>query len=106
MNYNDRIYSEMYANLQNCDVSSGISLTNRHNIYQFNESSNFNDKDWGIKNGDVSGGNCYTNSHTFSLRKNHNSVDSSNNRDENSPNLFSMENNELKDGVDIDIMLP
>ena len=47
MNYNDRIYSAMYDNLQNRDMSSEISLINSHNIYRFNESSNLNDMDWG-----------------------------------------------------------
>ena len=41
-----------------------------------------NDMNRDVKNGDVSGGNCFTNSHTLFLRKNYNSVDSSNNSDE------------------------
>ena len=61
---------------------------------------------WVIGNGDVSGVHCYINIHTLSEANNRNSVDSTNKRDENVPNLSEMENNILKDGVDVDVLLP
>ena len=43
--------------------------------------------DWGVENGDVSGGHCFMNSHTLFEANNHNSVDSTNKMDVNVPNL-------------------
>ena len=55
----------MNANLNNGDMSRGIVLINNHNLYQFNESREFNDMDWVIKNGDVSGVYCFMNNNTI-----------------------------------------
>ena len=76
MNYNDRDDMEMNDNMQNVDVSSGIGLTNIQTTSQCNRYINLNEMNWDFKNGDVSGGNCYMNSHTGSEAKNNKSIDS------------------------------
>ena len=96
----------MDDDLQNVDVSHGIVLINICTIYQFNESSNLNDTNWGIENGDVSGGNCFMNRQTLSETKNQNSIYSTKKRDENFSNVYEIENTGLQDDVEIDIMLP
>ena len=57
--------------------------------------------DWGVENVNISGGQCYINSHALYEVNNHNSVYSKNKRDESAPNLSVMENNIFQDGVDI-----
>ena len=61
--------------------------------------------DWDVENGDVSGGNCFMNSHTIYKANNHNSIYSTNKRDVNFPNLSEMEDTGLHYGIDIDAML-
>ena len=63
------------ANLHNGDVISGIGLLNSHTIPQDNESSNSNDMNISVENGDVVGDYCYMNSSNWSESKNHNSID-------------------------------
>ena len=46
-----------------------------------------NEMDWGIVNGDISGGHCYMNSCTLSEAKNHNYIYSSKKGGENAPNV-------------------
>ena len=60
----------------------------------------------GVENGDINGGYCYMNSSTESEENNHNSVDSTNKRDEISTNRSVMENNGLTDSVGIGFMFP
>ena len=64
----------MNANLQNDYVGSGIDLINSQNISQFNESSNLNEMNMVVENGDVNGGCCCINSTTVCEAKNHNSI--------------------------------
>ena len=45
---------EINAHLKNGDVSCGLKK-NRHSLYQFNESSYFNEMHWDVENCDVSG---------------------------------------------------
>ena len=45
-------------------MSSVIGLINSHTLPKYNESSNFNDLNMGVENGDVNGGNYYMNSPT------------------------------------------
>ena len=63
-----------------------------------------NKKKWVKKNGAVSGGHCYIISHTVSESKNHNPYILEK-RDENTHNIYEMENTGMKDGVEIDVML-
>ena len=49
-----------------------------------------------VENGDVSGGHCFMNSHTLSEAKNNNSIDSTNKRDGNFPNVSEMEGTGLQ----------
>ena len=53
----------------------------------FNESYYFNENDWGFENGDVSGGHCFMKIQTIYEAKNYNSIDSTNKRDGNAPNI-------------------
>ena len=106
MSYKNRYDTYLNANLQNLDVSSRIGLLNIHTLPQDNESSNLNEINMGVENGDVNGGYCYINSSTGSESNNHNSIYSTKIRDKTSPNISEMENNRLPDGVGIDIMLP
>ena len=55
---------DMNANLQNGDGRSGIGLLKIHTLPPYNESSNLNETNMGIENGDVNGGHCYMNSIT------------------------------------------
>ena len=64
----------MNANLHNGGVSSGIFLLNSRTVSQDNSSSNLNDINMGVLNGDVNGDYCYMNSYTGSESKNKNSV--------------------------------
>ena len=64
MNYNYRDDMDMNANLQNVDGSSGIGLLNNHTLPPHNESSNLDETNIGVENGDVNGGHCYINSTT------------------------------------------
>ena len=96
----------MNANLQNDYVGSGIDLINSHALSQFNESSNLNEMNWDVLNVYVSDVHCYINSHTLYEANNHNSIDYTRKRDENSPNRSEMENSVLQDGIDIGVMLP
>ena len=61
---------------------------------------------WGVKNGDVRGGHCYTNSHTVSESNNHISIDSAKKSNENNHNISEIEDTGLQDGLGIDVMLP
>ena len=65
--FNDNYSNDTYINdtLQNIDVSSGIGLLNGHTIPQDNESSNFNEMNMSVDNGDVNGAYCYINSSTI-----------------------------------------
>ena len=49
----------MHSDLKNGDVSRVIGLINNHTLSQFNEPSYFNEMDWDVENGDVSGGHCF-----------------------------------------------
>ena len=35
-----------------------IGLINSHTLFQFNQSSYFNEMNWGVENEGISGGNC------------------------------------------------
>ena len=54
----------------------------------------------------VNGNYFYMNNYTVSESKNHNSIDYTKKRDENSTNIYLMEINGLPDGICIDDMLP
>ena len=58
-----------------------------------------NEINWGVENVDFSCGNCYTNIHTLSEAKNHNSIYYTNKGYEKYPNLSAMENTGWQDGV-------
>ena len=60
---------------------------------------------WGFKNGDTSGGNCFMNSQTLSKANHTISIDSTKKRDVKFPNVSKMEYTGLQDDVDIDDML-
>ena len=47
-----------------------------------------NDMNRDVKNGDVSGGNCYMNTHTISEAREQNFIDSTNRSDEITPNIL------------------
>ena len=106
MNYSDRDVMDMNYNSQNEDVGSIIGLLNIHNLPQANKSSNSNEMDMGVENGNVNGGHCYMNSTTWYESIINNDMDYTKKRDEISPNRSEMENNGLQVGVDIDVMLP
>ena len=57
MSFNDRDDTYMNDNLQNGYVSSGIGSLNIHTLPQYNKSSNLNEMNVGVENGDVNGGN-------------------------------------------------
>ena len=52
---NSHILSQQGWDLNHCDVSCGNGFINIHTLYQFNESSLFNDMDGDFENGGVSG---------------------------------------------------
>ena len=56
----------MNANLYNEYMSSGTDLLKRYTLPQYNKSSNLNDMNMGVENGDVNGVHCYMNSSTES----------------------------------------
>ena len=60
----------------------------------------------GVENGDFNGGHWYMNIPTISEAKNHNSIYSTNKRDQIAPNRSEMENTGLQFGVDVYVMLP
>ena len=62
--------------------------------------------DWGVENGDVSGGFCFMNSHTLSEANIKNSIYSTKKREGNVTNISEMEGTGLQDVVDINVMLP
>ena len=97
---------DMYDNLQNVDVSSWISLLNSYTLPQYNESSNLNEMNIGVENGDVNSGHCYMNSLTGSESRNQNSIYYRKKIDEISPKRSEVENNVLQDGVVIYVILP
>ena len=74
INYNNRDDMDMNANLYNEYMSSGTDLLKRYTLPQYNKSSNLNDMNMGVENGDVNGGYCYMNSSTGSKSKNRNFV--------------------------------
>ena len=97
---------EMNANLQNGAVSSGIGFINRHTLLQCNESSNLNYMNWAFKKCDVSNGHYYMNIHTVSEANNHNFGKYIRRIDDNTCNIYEMENTVLQDSVDINVILP
>ena len=52
---NSHILSQQVWDLNHCDVICGNGFINIHTLYQFNESSLFNDTDGDFENGGVSG---------------------------------------------------
>ena len=46
--------------------------------------------DGDVENGDISGGNCFINSHAISKEQNMSSIDYTNKRYGNNPNVFEM----------------
>ena len=56
MNYIDRDYTDINANLHNGDLSRIIGLLNSHTLTQNTEPSNLIDMNMGVENGDVNGG--------------------------------------------------
>ena len=90
MNYNDRDDMDMNGNLQNGGMSRGIGRINNHTLPQYNESSNLNEMNWGVENGDISGVHCYMNSYTLSEAKNHKSIYSTKKSDEVAPIISEM----------------
>ena len=93
INYNGWDDRDKNTNLHNGDVSSGIGLLNLHTLPQYKKSSNLNETNMAVENGDVNGGHCYINSPTGYYSNNHNFIDSTTKRDEISPNISEMENN-------------
>ena len=55
MNDNTRNDTDMNDTLQNGDLSSGIGLLNIHTLPQYNESSDLNEMNMSVDNGDVNG---------------------------------------------------
>ena len=74
-------HMDMNDNLHHGYLSSGIGLLNSHILPPYKKSSNLNEINMGVENGDVNGGHCYMNSSTGSESNNHNSVDSTKKRD-------------------------
>ena len=68
----------MIKTLQNGDVSSVIGLLNSHTLPQYNESSQLNDMNMSVDNGDVNGCYFYINSSTGSDINNNSSIDYTN----------------------------
>ena len=87
-------------------MSSVIGLLNGHTLHQDNESSNLNDMNIIVDNGNFNVDYCYINISTGYESKNHNSVDYTKKRYEICTNRYLMENNVLSDGVGIYDMLP
>ena len=58
--------------------------------------------DGDVENRDVSGGNCYINSHTLSEANNPSSVDSTKKRNGNVTNVYELDDTVLQDCADID----
>ena len=106
MNDNDRNDTYINDNSHNKDVSSGIGLLNSHTLPQDNESSNLNETNMRVDNGDVNGDYCYMNIYTGYESKNSNSIDYTNKRDKISTQKIFKGNNGLPDGVVIYDMLP
>ena len=75
MNNNDSNDTYMNETLQNGYVSSGIGLLNSHTLPQDNESSNLNDMNMSVDNGDANVDHCYINSYTGYESKNNSSID-------------------------------
>ena len=71
INDNDRNDTDMNDTFKNVDASIGIGLLNSQTIPQYNKSSNLNEMNMGVKNGDVNGDYCYMNSSTGSEPNNH-----------------------------------
>ena len=92
---------EMNCDSNNGGVSRGIGLINSYNLYQFNESSCFGSIYWDVESIDVSGGHFFMKSHTLSEAKNQTSIDSTNKRYGNVPNVYEMEDTGIQDKVDI-----
>ena len=91
MSYNDRNDTDMNNNKKKGDASSGIGLLNIQTHPQDNEPSNLNEMNMSVDNGDFNGDYCYMNSSTVSESNNHNSIDYTNKRYENSTNMYLME---------------
>ena len=106
MNDNERNDADMNYNLHNVYVSRGIGLLNRHTPPQDNESSNLNEMNMSVDNGDINGDYCYMNDSTISESKKQNYIDQTKKIDEISTNRYLMKDNGLTDGVSIDNMLP
>ena len=106
MNDNERNDADMNYNLHNVYVSRGIGLLNRHTPPQDNESSNLNEMNMSVDNGDINGDYCYMNDSTISESKKQNYIDHTKKIDEISTNRYLMKDNGLTDGVSIDNMLP
>ena len=96
----------MNETLQNGDVSSGIGLLNSHTLPKDKKSSKLNEINMTFENGDINGDYFYMNSFNGSDIKNHNYINYTNKRDENSTNRYLRGNNGLPDCVDIDDILP
>ena len=75
---NDSCGIEINSDFNNGDVSCVIGLIKSQTLSQFNESSLFNDMDWGAGNVDVSGEYFFMNSCTLSEANIQNSIGSTN----------------------------
>ena len=60
----------------------------------------------GVENIDVSGGNCFMNSHTISEANNLKIIYSTNKGDKSVPSVYEMENIGIQYGFESDVMLP
>ena len=87
MKYKNSDNIEINGDLKNGDVICGNGSINIHTLYQCNESISFNDMDRDVKNGDMSGRNCFMISQTLSEAKNLRYLDSTKKRDGNDPNV-------------------
>ena len=74
INDNDRNDIDMNYNLQNGYMINITGLLNSQNTPQYNESSNFNDMNMSVYNGDVNGDYYYINSTTVSESNNQNYI--------------------------------
>ena len=91
MKYYDRDDMDINSNWNNRDMSIGIGVLNSHNLHQYNKSSNLNEMNMGVENGDANSGHFYMNSANGSESKNQKSIDSTKKIYEIYPNRYLME---------------
>ena len=102
INWNKSDDIEINANLKNGDMNGVIGLIKSHTLPQFNEPSYFNEIYQDVENGDMSSGHYFMNSHTLFEANNHNAISSTKKGDENTPNVYEMEDTVLNYDVGVD----